>query len=278
MSASEVPEPAAAEFGAELTALVPGLASVIGADGPTPTPLGLDLVQRVLLRRALRDLGGDLPPELVESAATVTELYEWIAVRRANGSAESDVAVQSAGRGRVALRPLEPQDVPALYRAALDPGSSHRWRFRGATPSLQQFTEALTQGVLAQFSVTDSVSNTLHGLVVLYNAAIEHGWAYIGFQRCASFEERAGEMTIGLLLLIDHAFAHWPFHKLYAELPADNYRQLVRGLAGDLVVQEACFREHIFYDGSRSELYVVAIYRDRWLRFTNEWPSLFSSS
>ncbi|MGH9920757.1 MAG: GNAT family N-acetyltransferase [Nitrososphaerales archaeon] len=175
----------------------------------------------------------------------------------------------------MALRPIEPSDIPLLYRAALDPSQSYRWRFRGTTPSLEQFADALYRGTLGQFAVIDRSTGSLHGLVVLYNSMPEAGWAYIAFQRVQNEEVRTGHMMVGGCLLLDYAFKNWALRKIYAEIPDYNYQALI-GSTGLPVTKEGCFHDHVYFGGQYHDLHVIAIYRETWESFIAPWRSILS--
>ncbi len=266
------------DFVHELSKLVPGLGHHPDPGTRVDEAGHLDVTERALLRQAVSSLAGRPPANLLDSITTLSEAFDWYQVRAANGTALFAEALprESLATADVALRPLDPGDVPALYRASLDPAESYRWRFRGATPSLQQFNDALYQGTLAQFAVTDRPTGSLHGLVVVYNAMHEGGWAYVAFQRVANADARRGHMIVGIILMIDYAFRTWPFRKLYGELPSYNYESIV-GSIGTPVVEEGRLKDHMYFDGNYYDMHIIAIYREAWEEFAAKWWPVLSS-
>ena len=72
---------------------------------------------------------------------------------------------------RLQLRMLTNEDHAPLYRLSSDPDVTFQWRFRGTTPSYDEFLKQLYPGVLCQFVVSPHGSQEVLGLVVAYNAA-----------------------------------------------------------------------------------------------------------
>src|SRR5882724_4934050 len=62
-------------------------------------------------------------------------------------------AVPSLQGRTVYLRALTPNDYPHLHFAETSTELAPRWRFRGSTPSPEQWAQASVQSVLAQFLV-----------------------------------------------------------------------------------------------------------------------------
>ena len=55
---------------------------------------------------------------------------------------------------RLHLRMLTNEDHAPLYRLSSDPDVTFQWRFRGTTPSYDEFLKQLYPGVLCQFVVS----------------------------------------------------------------------------------------------------------------------------
>lgn len=218
--------------------------------------------QRTLLVQAISKLAGGRPV----TVQTVTDAYEWTS-KSYNGAVTNGT--------EATLRPVSPSDIPLLYEASLDPGRAYRWRFRGATPSLQQFQQLMYQGTLAQFVVTAVPGGPCHGLVALYNAMHEAGWAYIAYQRVAK-DGGGTVMSLGMLKLIAYAFEHWPFRKLYAELPQYNADHLLGSTTGIglPIREEGRLHDHIYHDGRYFDQITVAIYRDSFEQWSAQWRPL----
>jgi RimJ/RimL family protein N-acetyltransferase len=263
------------DFVATLAELVPGMTADVSPKTPLDASGPFGLAQRVFLRQALRAFLGPVPDELLGSIGSLGDAHGWIQERGVqSGGLDSDADTDASATplvvGSTMLRPLQPNDVPQLYEASIDPRSGYRWRFRGATPSFQVFSEALYQGVLAQFAVVDQRNGVLQGLVSAYNAQLESGWVYVAFQRAAGSQARAGQMIEGMVLLIDYLFETWRLTKVYTELPEYNYQSILANLES-LFVPEGCFRDHLFHQDRYWDVYTTATYREPWQAFSRAW-------
>jgi RimJ/RimL family protein N-acetyltransferase len=165
-------------------------------------------------------------------------------------------------RGRlVALRPMMPDDLPALYRLSIDETVNAHWRFRGIVPTYQQFINSTTANeAIVQFVVTD-LSGTAGalGLAVAYNADIRSGFAYIGTMVAPNIS-RWGAGIEATALLTRYLFSTWPFRKLYFELIEYNCERLGSALDGYMTL-EGRMREHYYYGGRYWDNFLFAIER-----------------
>jgi hypothetical protein len=164
-------------------------------------------------------------------------------------------------RGRhVYLRPVNPEDYG--YMRALDLGEELgvRWRFRGATPSPEQWAQA-GGAQLAQFMVTRSSDNRPLGAAAVYQHNFQDEHAYLAV---AAFDtDRNPLMVLGTALFVEYVFTCWNFRKLYLDLPEYNLPQLASGV-GTLFAEEGRLREHMYYDGRFWDKLVLALYRRTW--------------
>jgi len=160
-----------------------------------------------------------------------------------------------------ALVPVTDDHVDALYRWACDPRSGFRWRFGGGTPSPSAFKEILWGGVLCQFLVVDEYER-LQGLVACYRADHANGHAYVAVQSASGHDSGVAAMA-GTILLVDHVFRHWPFRKLYAEIPEYNANQFTGTLRRHLKT-EGCLQSYVFYDGQYWDLNITSFDRHHW--------------
>lgn len=87
--------------------------------------------------------------------------------------------------------------------------------------------------------------------------------AYLGFYAFAGFE-RQGNMTEGLWLVLDHAFAELGFHRLEANIQPAN-------VASSALIRRLGFRKEGF---SPRYLMIDGVWRDhdRWAILSDEWP------
>jgi hypothetical protein len=151
-------------------------------------------------------------------------------------------------------------DYPALQRVELGPDLIQRWRYRGSTPSPEQWAQTLWNTVLAQFLVVSADSEEPLGIVVLYRPAFQHGWAYVA---AARFDGGGPsyQFMLGVVLFIEYSFRHWDLRKMYMELPEYNLEQFVSGNERFFEI-EGRLVGHTFYDGQHWDELVLAIYRD----------------
>jgi hypothetical protein len=101
-----------------------------------------------------------------------------------------------------------------------------------------------------------------HGLVVAYGADQVRGYAYWAVQGNPDRATGLGA-AVGIVQLVDHLFRHWPFRKLYAELPEYNASEFSGALRRHAQL-EANLQKHLFYDGRYWDEYTYALYRDAW--------------
>lgn len=165
---------------------------------------------------------------------------------------------------RVRLRPIEVKDYPQLYTLAVDPETNFRWRFRGNTPSPQEFERALWEGVLAQFALVSISTERLCGFVVSYTADMRNRSAHIAVNLMPDFRFAAWPLE-GLVLFVDYLFRLYDFRKLYAEVLGFNFHAIASGL-DEYFVEEGRLRQHEFHDGQYWDLHILAIWRGTWER------------
>ena len=176
-----------------------------------------------------------------------------------NGRPDYDIP-PLAGR-HVMLRPVTVQDHEALRHVEVSGELVFRWRFRGATPSPEQWARLAWNSVLAQFLVVSRSEKRPIGLVMLYRPSFEDRHAYLAVVR---FEERQLPLLmIGTALFLDYAFACWDFNKLYMEVPEYNLGQF-RSALRRLFKVEARMKDHSYFAGRRWDELILALYRSTW--------------
>lgn len=156
------------------------------------------------------------------------------------------------------LVPLQPNDVPLLYALAVRPENCFRWRYRGAPPSPERFTDELWSHVLVQYVVRRKGDEKLAGHVVAYGADKNTSHAYVGavFEPEHSGSGRAAEIVE---VFTRHLFRIFPLRKAYLEVPGYNWPQISSG-AGRYFQVEGVLREHVYYTGRYWDQYICAIY------------------
>jgi RimJ/RimL family protein N-acetyltransferase len=159
------------------------------------------------------------------------------------------------------LEPLQPNDVPFLYALAVAPENCFRWRYHGAPPSPERFTEELWEHVLTQYVARRVDNDQPVGHVVAYGANQNTSHAYVGavFQPSYTGTGLAAEMVA---LFTRHLFRIFPLRKLYLEIPGFNWDQLSSG-EGNYFQTEGVLRDHVYYAGRYWDQHICAIYPDR---------------
>lgn len=250
------------------------------------TPLAsLDGLGRAWVRQLISAASPDgaAPPDLLGELESLGDVYGWLEQFDWTGphanSAQAGSSPADLMRGRrTSLRTVISDDLPSLYAAAINPQHGYRWRFKGATPSMQHFVDTLHQGALAQFCAVDAITGDLIGLTTAYNSRQDNGTCYVAFQRATpTSSPHAGEMFEAIFLLVEYLFRTWPLRRLYGEVPGFNYDQFASG-EGSAFVVEGRLREHEFHAGQWWDLVLIAIERRHWARFAEQvgptvWPT-----
>jgi hypothetical protein len=162
----------------------------------------------------------------------------------------------------VRLRPVTAADYGALQALELNTELAFRWRFRGATPSPEQWTQSLWRDVLAQHMVVGRRSGRPLGLVMAYRASFQDRHAFVGVASFGS-QDRSPLTMLGFGMFIEYVFTCWDFQKLYLQTPEFNYHQFSSGV-GRYFELEGRFRNHSFFRGRYWDYLTLAIYRDKW--------------
>jgi RimJ/RimL family protein N-acetyltransferase len=167
---------------------------------------------------------------------------------------------------RVRLRIVTPADTPFLYTLSTAPEASYRWRYRGGTPSTDQFAHDLWQGVLAQFLLIKRDSGEPVGLLVAYQADLANRTCYFALLGDLDGSD-PGLMLEGALLFITYLFHTWDLRQVYAEVPGYTLDSFASGM-GRYFVEEGRLVEHSFHAGRYWDLHLLAIHREAWLKAT----------
>jgi RimJ/RimL family protein N-acetyltransferase/acyl carrier protein len=160
------------------------------------------------------------------------------------------------------LRPIEPTDFASLYAIELAPDNIHRWRFRGSTPSPDQYARSLFDGVLATFVVQEIERGSIVGVATCYNADLKNGLAYIAAATASAYQRRPAALE-GVEMLVSYCFRNWQFRKLYLESPEYCYTDFA---APSLPIfrREGELKDHEYFDGRYWDRLILAIYRTDW--------------
>ena len=248
---------------------VPALPTGVAEDFDVTRHGILDHAQRVALRHAMLEIRPELSPAAIDTCRTLGEYFGLVEHVDVGADQDKQLTRGNYASRRIALRPLRPTDTAALYEASLDPRNAHRWRFRGRTPSPEMFQNQLYHSVFAQLGVAPIGSDQIVGLVSCYDENLAAGHAKLAFQRCGSGGE-GGEMIEGIAVFINYVFDHWPFRKLYLELPEYNLG-LFDGLTDTILRTEGVMKEFEYYNETLWDLHVMSLSRVDWEKFMDGW-------
>lgn len=266
-----------------LTSMVPGLEQGHFADleSPIQRQVGHGLFQGV--SAAITRLNPAISRSALLAGPSWIDVFSWLEAVELSDPRQSGASdrpprgsYQSPG---TRLRPLNPVDIDSLYHASLDPRSSHRWRFRGRTPSPSDFHRALFgPEVLCQYIVTEIGSENGVGLVVAYDADLTASHVRVALQRLPDAETSStskGLMIEGFFVFAQYLFDHFDFAKLYMEVPEYNMSLFDMGPSSMLTI-EGRLRNHFYYGDRLWDFYYLALYRTTWESFADYfrgvWP------
>ena len=162
----------------------------------------------------------------------------------------------------VFLRPVNPDDYRFLHAVETSDQLGPRWRFRGATPSPEQWAQVNWSSSLAQFMVIGRQTDAPIGVLAVHQPDFQDAYAKIS---AARFEpaKPSPAMMLGLAIFVDYVFECWSFRKLYMEVPEYNFQQLASGV-GRFFETEGRLRDHYYFAGQYWDQVILAIYRERW--------------
>lgn len=228
-----------------------GLGVVVDSDRSRPARVGdlLALVDSASQGLSIR-IGGS-------SAAPISPAAISPAAVAANPA--DPLAPVLAGHG-LQLDPVTPDDTGFLFMLSASPETSFRWRFRGAPPSLDRFTESIWSQVLVQFVARRTGDGERVGHVVAYSADPLARFAYVGAVFIPPMTG-TGAAAHAVSLFVRYLFHTFPFVKVYLEIPGYNWPQMASG-EGTLFTVEGVLRNHFLYAGQYWHQYLCAIYRD----------------
>jgi RimJ/RimL family protein N-acetyltransferase len=166
-----------------------------------------------------------------------------------------------AGR-HVYLRPVLPEDYRNLQRVETISPLGPRWRFRGSTPSPEQWLQSTWDATLVQYLVVGKQRDEPVGLVAIYQANFQDGHALLAATKFDP-ESRSPLLILGLAMFLDYVFSCWDFRKLYLEVPEYNYPQFASGNNRFFTV-EGRLTDHSFMSGQLWDQLILAIHRDMW--------------
>jgi len=172
------------------------------------------------------------------------------------------------------LVPLGPEHHRQLYHLTITDQNSFRWRYHGLVPSPEHFERSLYAGVLCQFAVVPvEQPKELMGLVVAYNSNLQHDYCFLAV---------IGDRSVGagileaVALFLRYLIRHWPFRKIYLEVPEYNAPQFASAVTAGLLKEEGRFLQHQYFLNQYWDLITYAVYPQELLTFGERFSSLIN--
>lgn len=151
-----------------------------------------------------------------------------------------------------------------------------RWRFRGSTPSPEQWSSATWQSVLAHFMVFSRQGNSPIGLVTAFDASFQDQHCSISAAKFYS-ESLKSVFPAAVITFINYVFECWNFRKLYFQVPEYNMDQFRHALP-DHLTEESRLRDHLYLGGRYWDQITLSVYRARWYEIKNEFSALLEAN
>lgn len=163
----------------------------------------------------------------------------------------------------VRLRAVLPRDVANLYRAFLSEDLFMHYRYRGATPSFDEFQRDIHRDVLAHFIVqTASRPPRPVGLVRAHGLNFRSRIAYLAAYSFPS-AKGSGLMASGVELFITFLFRCWDIRQIFVEVLEFNLPQFQTAF-GSVFAEQGRLGEFEYFDGRYWDLIVGCLRRDHW--------------
>jgi hypothetical protein len=207
----------------------------------------LDHVQRVALRAFALDGSEFLSADAIDQVVTLGELWTLVGgIDSTSLAAARSQPREPYATPRVRLAPLEPTHYAVLYRAAVQPSSAYRWRWRGRTPSPDEFQATLFSGVTSQYVVVGGQGSL------------------IAFLRASEDEATdRGGMVEGIALFIAYLFETFPYERLFADVPEYNV-PLLEATGAALLQREGAMRRYFWHGGRHWDRVFFSLAREDW--------------
>lgn len=171
---------------------------------------------------------------------------------------------------RLRLRPVVPEDVPALFAVFGDPDVCRYWSrpplltIEDAAHLQQEIVEHFTRRTLFQWAVAEQSSETLVGTCTLAALSAEHRRAEIGFAlRRASWGR--GYLREVMPALLAFAFDTLGLHRIEADVDPRNTRS-IRALEREGFQREGYLRERYHMAGEIQDAALYGLLREEWTR------------
>jgi RimJ/RimL family protein N-acetyltransferase len=153
------------------------------------------------------------------------------------------------------------RDFEFLYALALAPEVAWHWRYKGTTPSPDQFIRQLWEGVAAQYVVEPRSDHPApQGLVCVYNMNSLSRFAYHSLVMAP--DSRPGLGMEASIILLESAFRSFGLRKIYMEVPGYNLDSFESSIRRGYLVEEGRLIRHELLGGTYHDLHILALYRE----------------
>lgn len=159
-------------------------------------------------------------------------------------------------------RIAEAPDAPFLRQLFLNPTVAPRFRWRGQTPSLEEFTRRASEGVLAQWIIEMRDRPAPIGVVIVSDPDFVNGTAFVSIL-ADPLARGFGIMFDGAGAVIDYVFDTWPFRYLYSDVAEESLPQFLSA-EGFVFEQDGFRREAMYQSGRYQNMHHLSISADRW--------------
>jgi RimJ/RimL family protein N-acetyltransferase len=163
---------------------------------------------------------------------------------------------------RIRLRSIFPADYEYLYALATHEDTGWRWRYRGMTPSFEQFVGQLHENVLVQFLVEHRETQQRIGHVLAFDADLRNGWCHIAMIIDPMLKKMGWALEAGTLF-VNYLFTGWNLRKLYGLTPEFSFNDIASG-TGNWFREEGRLRDHEWHNGRYWDTVMLALWRSDW--------------
>lgn len=173
----------------------------------------------------------------------------------------------------VKLMPMTKEHMPLLYQWITDIETVMLWINRRDIPTYEQYLEEiqwkLKNNVLTQLIIARASDNVNIGTIYAYDTNTADGFTFVTIYLAPKYTN-IGYGTEAARLFVDYLFAYLPIRKIYTEVYGYNQKSL-RVMQSAGLIQEGCFKEHRWFNGSYTDLYRFALYRKDWQKIRQNY-------
>lgn len=160
------------------------------------------------------------------------------------------------------IRELRPADVEFLYRYQTETSESASWR-RSVPSNLQDFEAEMLAVGTEHFVVSRSiVDEQPSGLISLYNRSPGDRTVFMAVLSMTGTSNRLRSL-LSCVEVLEWLFVHRGERIVYLEVPGYNVENLSSAI-GWTLEEEVRYESRLYSGGSRHDLHLYAIHRERW--------------